>query len=70
VGRQHAVKQVWEFFKTTIVAGLFVLLPVVLLLKALAEVVHFAEKAAEPIIKLFPKEITSHPKFPWCSLPL
>jgi uncharacterized membrane protein len=64
VGRQHAVKQLWEFFKTTIVAGLFVLLPVVLLLKALAEVVHFAEKAAEPIIKLLPKEITSHPKFP------
>jgi uncharacterized membrane protein len=57
------MKRSWEFLKTTIVAGLLVILPVVLVAKALGEVVHFAEKAAGPIIKLLPKQITTHPKF-------
>jgi uncharacterized membrane protein len=58
------MRRSWEFLKTTLVAGLLVLLPVVLIAKALGEVVHFAEKAAGPIIKLLPKQITAHPKFP------
>jgi uncharacterized membrane protein len=58
------VKRAWEFLKTTLVAGLFVLLPVVLIAKALAEVVHLAEKGAKPILKLLPEQITAHPKFP------
>ena len=58
------MKRGWEFLKTTTVAGLFVLLPVVLIAKVLGEVVRFAEKAAGPIIKLLPKQITAHPKFP------
>ena len=47
----------------TTVAGLFVVLPAVLIAKVLGEVVRFAEKAAGPIIKLLPKQITTHPKF-------
>jgi uncharacterized membrane protein len=58
------MKWSWEFLKTTTVAGLFVLLPVVLIAKVLGEVVRFAHKAAGPIIKLLPKQITAHPKFP------
>ena len=57
------MKRGWEFLKMTTVAGLFVLLPVVLIAKVLGEVVRFAEKAAGPIIKLLPKQITTHPKF-------
>jgi uncharacterized membrane protein len=57
------MKRGWEFLKTTTVAGLFVLLPVVLIAKVLGEVVRFADKAAGPIIKLLPKQITTHPKF-------
>ena len=57
------MKRGWEFLKTTTVAGLFVLLPVVLIAKVLGEVVRFAKKAAGPIIKLLPKQITTHPKF-------
>jgi uncharacterized membrane protein len=58
------MKRRWEVLKTTLVAGLFVLLPVVVIAKVLAEVVHFSHKAAAPIIKLLPKQITAHPKFP------
>src|SRR5437762_2886715 len=54
----------WEFLKTTTVAGLFVLLPVVLIAKVLGEVVRFAHKAAGPIIKMLPKHIVADPKFP------
>ena len=57
------MKRGWEFLKMTTVAGLFVLLPAVLIAKVLGEVVRFAEKAAGPIIKLLPKQITTHPKF-------
>jgi uncharacterized membrane protein len=58
------MRRVWEFLKTTAVAGLLVLLPVVLVIKVLAEVVRFAHKAAGPILKLLPKEIVAHPTFP------
>ena len=34
-----------------------------LIAKVLGEVVRFAHKAAGPIIKLLPKQITTHPKF-------
>src|SRR5438132_2424539 len=54
----------WEFLKTTTVAGLFVLLPVVLIAKVLGEVVRFAHKAAGPIIKMLPKHIVADSRFP------
>ena len=54
----------WEFLKTTTLAGLFVLLPVVLIAKVLGEVIRFAHKAAGPIIKMLPKHIVADPTFP------
>jgi uncharacterized membrane protein len=58
------MKRGWEFLKTTTVTGLFVLLPVVLVAKVLGEVVHFAHKAAAPVLKLLPKDLVANPKFP------
>src|SRR6266487_5494139 len=58
------MKRGWEFLKTTTVAGLFVLLPVVLIAKVLGEVFRFAHKAAGPILKLLPKDLVADPKFP------
>src|SRR5438874_13291520 len=54
----------WEFLKTTTLAGLFVLLPVVLIAKVLGEVDRFAHKAAGPIIKMLPKHIVADVRFP------
>jgi uncharacterized membrane protein len=49
------MKRIGEFLKATIVGGLFVLLPVVLLYLILAEVMQLAVALATPIADLFPK---------------
>jgi uncharacterized membrane protein len=58
------VRKSYEFIRTTTFAGLFVLLPVVLIAKVLIEVARFAQKAAAPIIKLLPSNVIGDPKFP------
>jgi uncharacterized membrane protein len=58
------VRRVYEFVKNTTVTGLFVLLPVVLVIKVLVEVVRFAQRASPPVLALLPKQIVTHPKFP------
>ena len=40
------------------------LLPIVLIVKVLAEVVRFTRKAAAPILKLLPSDLVAHPGFP------
>ena len=47
------MKKILEFFKTTIVGGLFVLLPVILVYLALSEVINVLVAMATPIADLF-----------------
>ena len=49
------MKQIGEFLKATILGGLFVLLPVVLIYLILAEVMQLAVTLATPIADLFPE---------------
>jgi uncharacterized membrane protein len=58
------VKQAFEFLKQTIVAGFFVLLPIVLIAKILAEVVKLARKVAAPVLTLLPHGFVMHASFP------
>jgi uncharacterized membrane protein len=58
------VRRAYQFIKNTTVAGLFLLLPIVLIVKLLVEVVHLAQKASPPILALLPKQIVTDPKFP------
>ena len=62
--RSQFVKTLWEFLKDTVIAGLFLLLPVILLVKGLTEVVRFTRKIGEPLIKLLPNHVVNHPSFP------
>ncbi len=47
------MKRILDFFKTTIVGGLFVLLPVILVYLALSEVIDVLVAMATPIADLF-----------------
>lgn len=58
------MKRSYEFIKDTIVTGLFLLLPVVIIAKVLIAVDGFARKTAAPIVKLLPRNIIGDPKFP------
>ncbi|MFC1516855.1 DUF502 domain-containing protein [Thermodesulfobacteriota bacterium] len=49
------MKQITEFLKTTIVGGLFVLLPVLLIYLLLSEALELVVVLATPIADLFPK---------------
>ena len=51
------MKQILEFLKTTMIGGLFVLLPVLLLYMLLAEALQLVVALATPIADLFPKEV-------------
>ena len=51
------MKSIGEFFKTTLLGGLFVLLPLLLLYMLLAEAVDLVIAFATPIADLFPKGI-------------
>jgi uncharacterized membrane protein len=50
------MKRLMEFFKTTVLGGLFVLLPVLLLYLVLAEALDLVVALGTPIADLFPKE--------------
>jgi len=49
------MKRIGEFLKATILGGLFVLLPVVLIYRILSEVMQLAVALATPIADLFPE---------------
>jgi uncharacterized membrane protein len=51
------MKQIVEFMKTTVIGGLFVLLPVLLLYMLLAEALQLVVALATPIADLFPKGV-------------
>jgi uncharacterized membrane protein len=51
------MKQIVEFMKTTVIGGLFVLLPVLLLYMLLAEALQLVVALATPIADLFPKVV-------------
>jgi len=51
------MKQIVDFLKTTVIGGLFVLLPVLLLFMLLAEALQMVVALATPIANLFPKEM-------------
>ena len=51
------MKQILEFLKTTVIGGLFVLLPVLLLYMLLSEALQLVVALATPIADLFPKEV-------------
>jgi len=51
------MKSIGEFFKTTLLGGLFVILPLLLLYMLLAEAVDLVIALATPIADLFPKGI-------------
>ncbi len=51
------MKQMVDFLKTTVIGGLFVLLPVLLLYMLLAEALKLVVALATPIADLFPKEV-------------
>ncbi len=58
------MKQIAEFLKTTVIGGLFVLLPVLLLYMFLAEALQLVVALATPIADLFPKEVFAQVKVP------
>jgi uncharacterized membrane protein len=49
------MKQIVDFLKTTVIGGLFVLLPVLLIFMLLAEALQMVVALATPIAALFPK---------------
>jgi uncharacterized membrane protein len=51
------MKQIVDFLKTTVIGGLFVLLPVLLLYMLLAETLQLVVALATPIADLFPKGV-------------
>ena len=51
------MKQILEFLKTTVIGGLFVLLPVLLLYMLLSEALQLVVALATPIADLFPNEV-------------
>jgi uncharacterized membrane protein len=50
------MKQIVEFLKTTVIGGLFILLPVLLLFMLLSEALQMVVALATPIADLFPEE--------------
>ena len=58
------MKQIVEFLKTTVMGGLFVLLPVLLLYMLLAEALQMEVALATPIVDLFPKGIFDRAEAP------
>jgi uncharacterized membrane protein len=50
--------------KQTIVTGLLVLLPVIVVVKALTELVRVARKIAGPFLNVLPQKVVAHPAFP------
>jgi uncharacterized membrane protein len=64
VGRISKMKQIAEFLKTTVIGGLFVLLPVLLLYMLLFEALQLVVALATPITDLFPKEVFAQIKTP------
>ena len=58
------MKQIAELLKTTVIGGLFVLLPVLLLYMLLVEALQLVVALATPIADLFPKEVFAHTKTP------
>ena len=58
------MKRLMEFFKTTALGGLFVLLPVLLLYLVLAEALELVVALATPIADLFPKGTFDEVPFP------
>ena len=58
------MKQIVEFLKTTVIGGLFVLLPVLLLYMLLSEALQLVVALATPIADLFPKEVFAQTEVP------
>lgn len=58
------MKTVVEFLKTSLIGGLLVLLPLLLLYILLAEILQLVVKLATPIADLFPQEIFDDVKAP------
>jgi len=58
------MKQIAEFLKTTVIGGLFVLLPVLLLSMLLAEALQLVVALATPIADLFPKGVFDQAEAP------
>jgi len=58
------MKNLLEFFKTSLVGGLFVLLPLVLFYLLLSEMLELVVALATPIADLFPKGIFDQVKMP------
>jgi uncharacterized membrane protein len=59
------MKNITEFFKTTLLGGLFVILPLLLLYMLLAEVVDIIVALATPIADLFPKGTFDEVQHKW-----
>jgi len=58
------MKQIVEFLKTTVIGGLFVLLPVLLLYMLLSEALQLVVALATPIAALFPEEVFAQAEAP------
>ena len=58
------MKQMAEFLKTTVMGGLFVLLPVLLIFMLLAEALQMVVALATPIADLFPKGVFAQVEVP------
>jgi len=58
------MKQIVDFLKTTVIGGLFVLLPVLLLYMLLAEALQLVVALATPIADLFPKWVFAQAEAP------
>jgi uncharacterized membrane protein len=59
------MKSIGEFFKTTLLGGLFVILPLLLLYMLMAEVVDIIVVLATPIADLFPEGTFDEIKYQW-----
>ena len=58
------MKQIIDLLKTTVIGGLFVLLPVLLLYMLLAEALQLVVALATPIADLFPQGIFAQAEAP------
>ena len=58
------MKQIVDFLKTTVIGGLFVLLPLLLLFMLLAEALQLVVALATPIADLFPKGVFDQAEAP------
>jgi uncharacterized membrane protein len=62
--RKNIMKQLLEFLKTSLIGGLFVLLPLVLFYLLLSELLQVVVALATPIADLFPKGTFDQVKMP------